>query len=296
MSAISIPDRSVSSNGGDHTPLISALSTFYNLIADQGSISRSAIIMPPTNAPYPEERINVAAAEESGFGDEALTVLYRIPYLDESADDVVLNYETTTLRYVDDDEFGTAFDFARDPTYQERTDLMPPYVVVLTQGRTGGVELIYNTRTRRITGWDHFEDEEEWPELPSYSMDDVENPLYQWIINFMTLLEFHLAPTQLVRPDPTGAWPDPDHPPDPNLRGEDRLEWGRLARSTRHEWTLKDVFVAAGWDVDNAVRIIEDRTAGSVWERLERARLVAANAFDKGEFERRKVQWERAAP
>lgn len=277
-----------------HAPLVSALKTFYNLLADLGSIERSDIISPPDSGSYPLERFDVAAASEAGFGDEALQVLRVIPYLAESASDCLLDYETVSLNYLDGNS-DFAFDFARDPTYQERMDLMPEYVVVLTRGRTGGTELVYNARTSQITAWNHFNDEEEWTAQPSFTMDDVQNPLYQWIIDFLQLRRFPLDGMSLVQVRSEDEYMDAFNFPHPNMRASERKLWETQLHGYRYEATLAKVFIAAGWNVDVVTNLLNEASI-PMWDRLEKARVAANAGFCLEDFNGRKEEWERANP
>ena len=102
--------------------LISALTTFYTLLADLHHYAHSAITIPPSQTGhYPAERIDIAAARDNGFGPDAIDLIAQLPLL--TGADYRTAYDTQTLSYLDDDG-DDAFDFARDPTYQERTHLM----------------------------------------------------------------------------------------------------------------------------------------------------------------------------
>ena len=130
-----------------HAPLISALTTFYTLLADLHHYAPSAITLPPPQTGhYPAERIDTTAARENGFGPDATDLIAQLPFL--TGADYLIAYDTQALSYLDDDG-DDAFDFARDPTYQERTDLMEEHLVVLTRGLMYGTELIYDTRKCR---------------------------------------------------------------------------------------------------------------------------------------------------
>ena len=137
-----------------HAPLITALTTFYTLLADLHHYPPSAITLPPLpTGRYSGDRIDTDAARDNGFGPEAIDLLSQLPFLTDS--DCQIAYDTQALNYLDDDA-ADAFDFARDPAYQERTDLMAEYVVVLTRGLMYGTELIYDTRNCRLAYFPMF--------------------------------------------------------------------------------------------------------------------------------------------
>ena len=52
----------------------------------------------------------------------------------------------------------------------------------------------------RLTSWSHFNDIDSWKNLPSYSFNSASNPLYQWILAFLTLRHFPLGDSHLFLP------------------------------------------------------------------------------------------------
>jgi hypothetical protein len=64
-----------------HTPLISALTTFYTLLVDLRYIPASTLIRPsPQTQRHPRNSINRAAVAQNGFSDAAVELAYQIPY------------------------------------------------------------------------------------------------------------------------------------------------------------------------------------------------------------------------
>lgn len=68
-------------------------------------------------------------------------------------EDIKINYETTALSYLmrpgDERLDEDIWDFARDPTFQDRHDLWTGNdVLVLTRGNLYGMELIYDLDKR----------------------------------------------------------------------------------------------------------------------------------------------------
>lgn len=102
------------------------------------------------------------------------------------------------------------WEYAKDPTYQERDDLFTDrHAFVLTRGNVYGTELIYdlikgiflaqrsrllrknvfsNTQiTGTLTAWNPFSESDFWTDQPAYSMISVYNPLNIRINYILTL-------------------------------------------------------------------------------------------------------------
>lgn len=149
-----------------HAPLISALTTFYSLLIDLRYLPASSLVLPPSQTRrYPHNSINREAATRNGFSDAAIELAYQIRYVTDT--DYHLNYETRPLCYLarmpgttseweketelEEGEGEDPWEYARDPTYQERDDLWTgSNALVLTQGAVYGKELIYDLDARGL--------------------------------------------------------------------------------------------------------------------------------------------------
>lgn len=175
-----------------HVPLITALTTLYQLLVDLGHVPALALVLPlPTESGqrrHPAYSINRAAAVENGFSDDVIELAYQIPYLPDN-DDLELYFGTTSLCYLredvvpiidtDEEEDGEqnqpappppqnlediddpegegayAWQYAHDPTCQGENDFWAgTKVLVLTHGHVYGSELIYDL-DQRATAY-HF--------------------------------------------------------------------------------------------------------------------------------------------
>ncbi|CAK7221064.1 hypothetical protein SEUCBS140593_004445 [Sporothrix eucalyptigena] len=310
-----------------HLPLISALTTFYRLLVDLRHVPEAKLLEPS----WPDERedgwkrhpphsINAAAARLHGFSDAAIDLAYRVPYVTEDYTYVFM--ETEAISYLrssvatalesresshdedekmdldnlteEEDPFGEGmdgWDYARDPTYQERTDLWDGRdVLLLTIGHVYGTELVYDLERQTITEWYHFRVEhDDFDAVPAYPMTSPDNPLYVWIRKLLTLrnvaLESHILPP-------------PDWPANPDLAHEwhlfpavQRWEWIEMVRDYDAKRDVASVYVEYGWD--SGALDIEEQQGGDVpiWERLEKARERATQSFRGKEFETYRETW-----
>ncbi|RFU33306.1 hypothetical protein B7463_g3025, partial [Scytalidium lignicola] len=295
-----------------HTPLISALTTFYTLLTDLCYVSPSDLVLPSiTTRRHPPNTINRAAALRHGFSNAAVDLAYQIPYI--TSDSYEFDGSTVCLCYIippgkeivpthgivpddgiEEDEVGEEpWDFARDPTYQERNDIFTGHnALMLTRGLLYGKELVYDLDKRTITAWNHIDTPEPWTNVPAYEMTSWENPLYQWIYSFLTLsflpfnesLLFPLPPVE--ERGYNGV----------NPTERDLISWERAMNVRVKEREFEDVYVSCGWNGDAANKLGSDMTnngqsSSRVWERLEEARKEVVKHFRGDEFEKMSKEW-----
>lgn len=305
-----------------HHPLISALTTFYNLLVDLRYIPASNLVHPPQSRRYPITSINRNAARDNGFSDAAIELAYQIPYITD--EDYKIHYETHPLCYLthvpDALEYGEelkdepeesltsqgefAWEFARDPPWQERDDLwIGRDVLVLTQGALYGTELIYDLSNRKspyflsvacnlaitksciesITEWQHFEHQGEWWDLPAYPMSSPQNPIYNWIRASLALQNIPFD-GDIILPHEPQRYGYPWH----NPTEEELQQWQQRVESGRRERTIRDVYIQCGWNVNTAENLDEEIP---IWEAIEQARQRAGKDFRGDEFEQRREEW-----
>ena len=117
-------------------------------------------------------------------------------------------------------------------------------------------------------------------------MTSLDNPLYQWIISFLTLNTLPLDDTILIPRSPHElGYPGADASP------EETAAWRKRVDEYNAERTIKDVFVESGWNPSLHVEQLQNNERP--WEELERARLRAKEGFQGDEFERKKEEWRR---
>ncbi|RFU26719.1 hypothetical protein B7463_g9607, partial [Scytalidium lignicola] len=300
-----------------HQPLISALTTFYTLLVDLCYIPASCLSLPLVKTgSHPPRSINHRAASRHGFSNEVIDLTYRIPYLTD--DDYKIHGETNPLCYLvppgkqipgDEDEYNPLeqeegeeqWEYAKDPTYQERDDLFKNRnALVLTRGNAYGTELIYDLDKCTITAWNHFTQSDYWTDEPSYSMTSVHNPLYVWINHFLTL-EYIPFEGNLIVPLPLEAHGYPGN----NPSEEEMEQWREGIKRHEKERGLKNVYIECGWKTDAANSLgINSKDDGKnvaneeqdrrIWEKLEQAREMARNDFQGNVFvEKRKKYMKR---
>ncbi|KAF2159120.1 hypothetical protein M409DRAFT_30401 [Zasmidium cellare ATCC 36951] len=171
-----------------HATLISLLTSLYSILIDQQYTPAITLISPP----HPAFLIDIPAASEANITNpDLLTLLLHLSYLITSIE-IPLTYETLPLVYTntafDPSASADAFDFARDPACQDRTDLIPPGMLVLTRAHNGGETLLYELDTRRIRVWNHFLDEgDDWRGTRAWDIEDEGNPLVGWIRKWIGL-------------------------------------------------------------------------------------------------------------
>jgi len=262
--------NSLSLEDDPHAALISSLTTFYNVLTDLQYLP-TQFLRPP---PHSQTDFDITAATEAGFTNvEALALLTRLPFIIDGGTNYPLTYETEPLCYINTQEHTgaseEAFDFARDPTQQDRNDLIPDGVINLTRAKTSGTSLIYDVQEKTITAWNHFDDEaEHWQENRAYGMDEDGNPLYLWIRNLISLVWV---------PQFINGWPDIISLEGPPITEEPDEE----------KRALRQLHVDSGWDAS----AISEGGSGSLPERLERARLRARRDLRADELQRRRKQW-----
>lgn len=254
-----------------HAALVHSLTTLYALLTDLQYLPSSHIRPPP----HPPTDFDTTAAAEAGFMNvEALALLGRIPYIVGEGTTFPLAPETEPLCYTNTQEDSSAseeaFDFARDPTQQDETDLMPDGVINLTRAKNGGTSLIYDVEKKTITAWNHFNDEvERWQENRAYGMQEEGNPLYIWIRNWLSLVWV---------PQVINGWPNVISMEGPPVTDEPDEE-------TR---ALKQLHVDSGWDTST----INEGGSGGIPARLERARPRAKRGLRVDELQRRREEWQ----
>ncbi|PTU19276.1 hypothetical protein P175DRAFT_0502801 [Aspergillus ochraceoroseus IBT 24754] len=285
-----------------HNPLISALTTLYTLLVDLRYIPASTLVLPSSQTRrHPRNCINRSAAAQNGFSEEVIELAYQIPYIAD--EDYQVNYDTQPLCYLarvpevsgeDNDknnepeeiEGEDAWEFARDPTFQDRLDLWTGHnILVLTRGGLYGVELIYDLDKQTITEWQPFETPETWRSLPAIPMTSSQNPLYVWIRAFLALQNIPLDDDILIPREPEEL----GYPGDNASEGKMR-EWRERVEDAEKERGLKDVYVGCGWKTDTVDRV-EDDAQLPIWEALEQARRRAGEEFRGEEFGERKEAW-----
>jgi len=254
-----------------HAALIRSLTTLYTLLTDLQYLPSLYIRHPP----HASTAFDATAAVDAGFKNaEAFALLRRLPYVVNEGTTFPLAYETEPLCYINTQESPgaskEAFDFARDPTQQDRTDLMLDGAINLTHAKNGGTSLIYDVKKKTITAWNHFNDEaEHWQENRAYGMEEEGNPLYVWIGNWLSLVWV---------PQFINGWPDVI-----SLEGPPQVE-----EPDEEMRSLKQLHVASGWDIS----AVATGGSGGVLARFESARLRAKRDLRIDELQRRREEWE----
>ena len=121
-----------------HEPLITSLSTFYNLLVSLSYTNSNAIIYPPHTG---HTNVDVEAAHEAGFGDDAIAVMYLLPYLSEDFQDHFIAVQTRPRSYINTNDMG----MRRNPA--AASEDMLNYALTLTSTNIAGYALIYYVRT-----------------------------------------------------------------------------------------------------------------------------------------------------
>ena len=257
---------------GSHAPLISLLTTFYKLLADL----RIYPIRELQLGPHLASSINLDVVAEWQFTDaEALDLLYQLPYIVDKHDQGHrLLYETQSMCYLSERGDALAFEMARDPAYQNRTDLIPPHIVNLTHANNGGENLLYDVRNRTITSWDHFGSKrDDYLDCTFKKMGDPENALVKWITAYLSL---HWVPDDM-------NWHHAITSPEKGAN--DPME---------QDVALKKVFEESGWISDVLPgHILDDEDGVLLAAALEEARVEATRNFDVQVYSTKKKMWYR---
>ncbi|CAK7217384.1 hypothetical protein SBRCBS47491_003145 [Sporothrix bragantina] len=310
-----------------HLPLISALTTFYRLLVDLRHVPEAKLLEPSWAHSgqaedaqvwkrHPPHSINAAAAHLHGFSDAAVDLAYHIPYITE--DYTYIYMETEAISYLrssvakalEEEKEGKladwdhyvevkdplgegmdGWDYARDPTYQERTDLWAGRdVLLLTIGHIYGTELVYDLTRQTITSWYHFRVEhDDFDAVPAYPMTSPDNPLYVWIRDLLTLRNLAFE-SRIFQPHEWPANPDLAHEWH-KFPAVQRWEWEEMVKDYDAERDFANVYIEYGWDpqaLDVAEREYRDKP---IWERMEQSRKQTSRNFRGNEFEAYRETW-----
>ena len=118
-------------------------------------------------------------------------------------------------------------------------------------------------------------------------MNSLDNPLYQWIISFLTLRDLPLDDDILIPRSPNELGY-----PGPNASPEETAAWQARVNDYQAKRTIRDVYIKSGWDPNLDVEELEREE--KLWEALEHARQKAKAGFRGEEFERRKEVWQQS--
>jgi hypothetical protein len=203
-----------------------------------------------------------------------------------------------------DDDFADEWEFARDPTYQERDDMWTgSNILVLTRGHLYGTELLYDIDNRKynfddreirtgtqsnrqletIIAWEHFSDGD-WRENPAYPMTALENPLYAWTRDLLSLKDIPLDRRIIFEKEleEFKPWHDSD---------EGHRKFLQESLKVYHkERTLRDVYLQCGWKPDSAAAD-PPQEGEPIWDSMEEARKAAVREFRSDEFQARREEW-----
>ncbi|RFU33056.1 hypothetical protein B7463_g3296, partial [Scytalidium lignicola] len=128
----------MSTGPNPHEPLITSLTTPYNLLVSLRYIPPDATIHPPLGG---HTNVDTKAAHEAGFDDDTITVMRLLPYLSEDVGDHLIANETWPRSYINTDSMRAS----RNPAFAD--DELPSYALTLTSTNINGYALIYNVRT-----------------------------------------------------------------------------------------------------------------------------------------------------
>lgn len=260
-----------------HDPLITSLTKFYDTLVALHYIDECEIVRPP---PQGHDHLNITAAKEEGLDDQAIEVLRRIPYLKQHCYDLSLtnDYDTKPITYIDTKDFSGA----RDPVYQGFPMTKATHFC-LTCPCQYGIALVYDVETCRCIPWSPFNDQVpeevktahpesrapdglEYAHQPTYAPEDV---LGEWTANWIAL---NWLPYWLHK---DGGREVIDERTIKSLKRDCKVDYLRdQIQLQLIQRTLKDVYIAAGWNVDAGTDLAE-----------------AVRNFDGDDFERRKNQW-----
>lgn len=125
----------------------------------------------------------------------------------------------------------------------------------------------------------------DWQDVPAYPMTSLENPLYVWIRDLLSLQNI---------PFESGFVPPPstreNEPPPPGADPLHVRAWRDRTTHFKRQRETKDLYISHGW---KAGSFAEAQKSLSVWERLEQARERAAENFDTDTFKKVKREWEK---
>ncbi|KAF7114203.1 hypothetical protein CNMCM5793_007781 [Aspergillus hiratsukae] len=171
-----------------------------------------------------------------------------------------------------DEDLPDEWEYARDPTFQERDDMWTgSNILVLTRGLVYGTELLYDVDNQTIRAWQHFYDGD-WRDNPAYPMTALENRLYVWTRAFLSLKNLPLDKNIMFEQDLEEF--KPMHDADEGYRKilQDSL------KVYQKEKTLRDVYLQCGWKPDSAAA--DPPQEGEwIWESMEEARKAAPHDY-----------------
>lgn len=131
-----------------HQDLITTLTELYTLLHSLAAIPEDFLLLPdPETGLHPPHKINAAAAKVAGYDENAIALMYALPYLDVSVHDfsVQLLPSTYVTTYLGADLNDGDFESQRELLDEE---MMPPSAMRLTWSEGGyGTVFIYDTAT-----------------------------------------------------------------------------------------------------------------------------------------------------
>ncbi|EFX06243.1 hypothetical protein CMQ_6564 [Grosmannia clavigera kw1407] len=113
-------------------------------------------------------------------------------------------------------------------------------------------------------------DEGDWSDAKAYPMTSLQNPLYVWIHDLLSLKNIPMEEGFLPPPNPI----DTPYPWEDKTPGRERW-WNETLVYDEKKYGLRDIYIAQGWRTDNLTEAQDAYLP--VWERLElnRQRAVA---------------------
>lgn len=256
-----------------HQSLIEWLTAYYETLAALRYIKTSEIIYPP------HKNVDVEAAREQDFSDDMISLMRQLPYLSADCDDTpLLPLGTKPRSYLDEDYL----DWARDPLFQG-VKMTKSTHIVLTNQSTHGIVLIYDAEACKLIPWRPSEDAVsneikkqfreraadglEYAHLPSFTPEEL---LGQWIQKWISL-------TWLPYSENNGWRTFLEEPSNELLLQGSKSSYVReQCQETLVRRTLKDIYVAAGWDVNTT----DPKKAKS--------------KFDGDAFDQKRAEWKKS--
>lgn len=136
------------SSSSPHSELIESLDEFYTLLFELGAMTRDYLRRPdPATGRHPGDALNADAARAAGYSEDAVCLLYQLPYIGTSFSEYQIDilYDSVPVDYLavkDEVQFEDLREMYDD-------EMLPSSTVRLTRTCVYGTNLVYDVDARR---------------------------------------------------------------------------------------------------------------------------------------------------
>ncbi|KKY17557.1 hypothetical protein UCRPC4_g05458 [Phaeomoniella chlamydospora] len=152
------------SSSSPHSELIESLDEFYTLLFELGAMTRDYLRRPdPATGRHPGDALNADAARAAGYSEDAVCLLYQLPYIGTSFSEYQIDilYDSVPVDYLavkDEVQFEDLREMYDD-------EMLPSSTVRLTRTCVYGTNLVYDVDARLLVPWKPFDEAQDTYDL-----------------------------------------------------------------------------------------------------------------------------------